>query len=186
MNGADISDSDNAVGQLYARRKKSNDAHYSLALIPFSSDATIQDVTVEGKINCIVPKTVDQETKEDSPAFVSAVVGLASKETTFSNVTVNAAAFVSEESEGAKALQVWQGGFVGQCEGNTLNFSRCTWGNDASLTDVRGTDHQRIGGLAADVMGGCTVSVNDCTLSGLAASNAGANARVGGNLFVVF
>ena len=183
--GADISDSDNAAGQLYARRKSSKDAHYSLALIPFSSDdATIQNVTISGTINCKVPKTVEQETKEESPAFVSAVVGLASKATTFSNVTVNAAASVSQESEGAKELQVWQGGFVGQCEGNTLNFSNCTWGNNASLTDVRGTDHQRIGGLAADVMGGCTVSVEGCTLSGRAASNAGTNARVGGLIAV--
>ena len=178
-----VSGADNAAGQLYARRKNSKDAHYSLALIPFSSDATIQDVTIAGKINCKVPKTVDQETKEESPAFVSAVVGLASKATTFSNVTVNAAASVSEESE-AKELQVCQGGFVGQCEGNTLDFGNCTWGNGASLTDVRGTDHQRIGGLAADVMGGCTVSVKDCTLSGRAASNAGENARVGGLIAV--
>lgn len=182
--GADISGSANAAGQLYARRKSSKDAHYSLALIPFSSGVTIQNVTIAGTINCKVPKTVDQETKEESPAFVSAVVGLASGKTTFNKVTVNAAASVSQESKDAKELQVWQGGFVGQCEGNTLNFSNCTWGNDASLTDVRGTDHQRIGGLAADVMGGCTVSVNDCTLSGLAASNAGANARVGGLIAV--
>lgn len=182
--GAGISDSANAAGQLYARRKKSNDAHYSLALIPFSSDATIQNVTIEGKINCKVPKTVDQETKEESPAFVSAVVGLASGTTSFNNVTVNAAASVSEEPEGAKKLQVWQGGFLGQCEGSELNFEGCTWENEASLTDERGTDHQRIGGLAADVMGGCTVSVKGCTLSGRAASNAGANARVGGLIAV--
>ena len=179
-----VSGADNAAGQLYARRKNSKDAHYSLALIPFSSDATIQDVTIAGKINCKVPKTVDQETKEDSPAFVSAVVGLASGTTSFNNVTVNAAASVSRESEGAKELQVWQGGFLGQCEGNTLEFRNCTWGNEASLTDERGTDHQRIGGLAADVLGGCTVSVKDCTLSGIAASNAGANARVGGLIAV--
>lgn len=182
--GAGISDSANAAGQLYARRKKSNDAHYSLALIPFSSDATIQNVTIEGKINCKVPKTVDQETKEESPAFVSAVVGLASGTTSFNNVTVNAAASVSEEPEGAKKLQVWQGGFLGQCEGSELNFEGCTWENEASLTDERGTDHQRIGGLAADVLGGCTVSVKNCTLSGRAASNAGANARVGGLIAV--
>ena len=179
-----VSEADNAAGQLYARRKNSKDAHYSLALIPFSSDATIQNVTIAGKINCKVPKTVDQETKEDSPAFVSAVVGLASGTTSFNNVTVNAAASVSRESEGAKELQVWQGGFLGQCEGSELNFEGCTWGNEASLTDERGTDHQRIGGLAADVLGGCTVSVKDCTLSGIAASNAGANARVGGLIAV--
>ena len=173
-----------AAGQLYARRKSSKDAHYSLALIPFSSDATIQNVTISGTINCKVPKTVDQETKEESPAFVSAVVGLASGKTTFNKVTVNAATSVSQESKDAKELQVWQGGFVGQCEGNTLDFSNCIWGNDAGLTDVRGTDHQRVGGLAADVMGGCTVSVKNCTLSGRAASNAGANARVGGLIAV--
>lgn len=182
--GADISGSANAAGQLYARRKSSKDAHYSLALIPFSSGVTIQNVTIAGTINCKVPKTVDQETKEESPAFVSAVVGLASGTTSFNNVTVNAAASVSEEPEGAKKLQVWQGGFLGQCEGNTLEFRNCIWGKGASLTDERGTDHQRIGGLAADVMGGCTVSVKDCTLSGIAASNAGANARVGGLIAV--
>lgn len=179
-----VSGADNAAGQLYARRKNFKDAHYSLALIPFSSDATIQNVTIAGKINCKVPKTVDQETKEDSPAFVSAVVGLASGTTSFNNVTVNAAASVSEESEGAKKLQVWQGGFLGQCEGSELNFEDCTWESNASLTDVRGTDHQRIGGLAADVMGGCTVSVKNCTLSGCATSSAGANARVGGLIAV--
>lgn len=178
------SGADNAAGQLYARRKNSKDAHYSLALIPFSSGATIQNVTIAGKINCKVPKTVDQETKEESPAFVSAVVGLASGTTSFNNVTVNAAASVSEEPEEAKKLQVWQGGFLGQCEGSELNFEGCTWRNEASLTDERGTDHQRIGGLAADVLGGCTVSVKNCTLSGRAASNAGANARVGGLIAV--
>lgn len=182
--GADISGSANAAGQLYARRKSSKDAHYSLALIPFSSGVTIQNVTIAGTINCKVPKTVDQETKEESPAFVSAVVGLASGKTTFNKVTVNAAASVSQESKDAKELQVWQGGFVGQCEGNTLDFSSCTWGSNASLMDERGTDHQRIGGLAADVMGGCTVSVKNCTLSGCATSSAGANARVGGLIAV--
>ena len=182
--GEGVSGAANAAGQLYARRKKSNDAHYSLALIPFSSDATIQDVTIAGTINCKVPKTVEQETKEESPAFVSAVVGLASGKTTFNNVTVNAAASVSQESEGAKELQVWQGGFVGQCEGNTLDFSNCTWGSNASLTDARSTDHQRIGGLAADVMGGCTVSVKDCALSGAVTSSAGSNTRVGGLIAV--
>ena len=172
----------NAAGQLYTRRKDPKNAHYSLALIPFSKDATIQNVTVAGNINCKVPSTVDQETKESSPALVSGVVGLASGTTTFENVTVTAKSVVSEESNDAKKLQVWQGGFIGKCDGSILNFKNCTWGS--SLTDERSTDNQRIGGLAAEVMGGCTVTVEGCTLSGSITSKAGANASVGGLIAV--
>lgn len=185
--GKDISGANstpNAAGQLYARRKDSKNAHYSLALIPFSKDATIQNVTVAGSINCKVPKTVDQETKENSPALVSCVVGLASGTTTFESVTVTAKSIVSEESDGAKKLQVWQGGFIGKCDGSTLSFKNCTWGSEASLTDERSTDHQRIGGLAAEVMGGCSVTVEGCILSGSITSKAEANARVGGLIAV--
>lgn len=185
--GNDISGANstpNAAGQLYARRKDSKNAHYSLALIPFSKDATIQNVTVAGSINCKVPKTVDQETKENSPALVSGVVGLASGTTTFENVTVTAKSVVSEEPEKAKDLQVWQGGFIGKCDGSTLSFKNCRWGSKASLTDERSTDNQRIGGLAAEVMGGCTVTVEGCTLNGSIISKAGANARVGGLIAV--
>lgn len=185
--GNDISGANstpNAAGQLYARRKDSKNAHYSLALIPFSKDATIQNVTVAGGINCKVPNTVDQETKENSPALVSGVVGLASGTTTFENVNVTAKSVVSEELNDAKKLQVWQGGFIGKCDGSTLSFKKCTWGREASLTDERSTDNQRVGGLAAEVMGGCTVTVEGCTLSGSITSEAGANARVGGLIAV--
>lgn len=185
--GNDISGANstpNAAGQLYARRKDSKNAHYSLALIPFSKDATIQNVTVAGGINCKVPNTVDQETKENSPALVSGVVGLASGTTTFENVNVTAKSVVSEESNDAKKLQVWQGGFIGKCDGSTLRFKKCTWGREASLTDERSTDNQRVGGLAAEVMGGCTVTVEGCILSGSITSKAGANARVGGLIAV--
>ena len=185
--GKDISGANstpNAAGQLYARRKDSKNAHYSLALIPFSNNAEIKDVTVKGNINCKVPSTVDQETKESSPVLVSGVVGLASGTTTFENVTVTAKSVVSEESNDAKKLQVWQGGFIGKCDGSTLSFKKCTWGSEASLTDERSTDNQRIGGLAAEVMGGCTVTVEGCTLSGSVTSKAGANARVGGLIAV--
>ena len=185
--GKDISGANstpNAAGQLYARRKDSKNAHYSLALIPFSNNAEIKDVTVAGSINCKVPNTVDQETKESSPALVSGVVGLASGTTTFENVTVTAKSVVSEESNDAKELQVWQGGFIGKCDGSMLNFKKCTWGSESSLTDERSTDNQRIGGLAAEVMGGCTVTVEGCTLSGSITSKAGENARVGGLIAV--
>ena len=186
--GLDISSdnnsrSENGFGQLYARRKSSRDAHYSLALIPFSKDATIKNVTIAGNINCKVSKAAEQETNEDYPAFVSAVLGLAGGTTTFENVTVKAKASVSEET-GAKELQVWQGGFLGQCDGTTLSFKGCTWGIEASLTDERITDHQRIGGLAADVSGNCTVNVEGCTLSGAVTSKAQANAQVGGLIAV--
>lgn len=185
--GKDISGANstpNAAGQLYARRKDSKNAHYSLALIPFSKDATIQNVIVAGSINCKVPNTVDQETKESSPALVSGVVGLTSGTTIFESVTVTAKSLVSEESDGAKKLQIWQGGFIGKCDGSTLSFKNCIWGSEASLTDERSTDNQRIGGLAAEVMGGCTVTVEGCTLSGSITSKAGANARVGGLIAV--
>lgn len=185
--GKDISGANstpNAAGQLYARRKDSKNAHYSLALIPFSNNAEIKNVTVAGSINCKVPNTVDQETKESSPALVSGVVGLASGTTIFESVTVTAKSLVSEESDGAKKLQVWQGGFIGKCDGSTLSFKNCIWGSEASLTDERSTDNQRIGGLAAEVMGGCTVTVEGCTLSGSITSKAGANARVGGLIAV--
>ena len=155
-----------------------------MALIPFSNNAEIKNVTVAGSINCKVPNTVDQETKESSPALVSGVVGLASGTTIFESVTVTAKSLVSEESDGAKKLQVWQGGFIGKCDGSTLSFKNCIWGSEASLTDERSTDNQRIGGLAAEVMGGCTVTVEGCTLSGSITSKAGANARVGGLIAV--
>lgn len=185
--GKDISGANstpNAAGQLYARRKDSKNAHYSLALIPFSKNAEIKNVTVAGGINCKVPNTVDQETKENSPALVSGVVGLASGTTTFENVNVTAKSVVSEESNDAKKLQVWQGGFIGKCDGSMLSFKKCTWGREASLTDERSTDNQRVGGFAAEVMGGCTVTVEGCTLSGSITSEAGANARVGGLIAV--
>lgn len=54
------------------------------------------------------------------------------------------------------------GGFLARCEGNTLSFTSCKWGDSASLDDERSTDNQRIGGLAAEVMGGC-----DCYREGL-------------------
>nr|WP_296047959.1 hypothetical protein [uncultured Blautia sp.] len=181
--GANVSAGGNVAGQLYARRKGSKDAHYSLALIPFSKDVTISNVTIAGNINCKVPKTVDQETKEDFPAFVSAVIGLADGITTFEAVTVNAKASVSEET-GAQELQVWQGGFLGRYDGTTLNFKNCTWESEASLTDERITDHQRIGGFAATVSGGCIVNVEGCTLSGAVTSQAKANAQVGGLIAV--
>lgn len=91
---------------------------------------------------------------------------------------------MSEESEKAKELQVWQGGFIGKCDGSKLNFKNCTWGSESSLTDERSTDNQRIGGLAAEVMGRCTVTVEGCTLSGSITSKAGADARVGGLIAV--
>lgn len=185
--GKDISEANstpNAAGQLYARRKDSKNAHYSLALIPFSNNAEIKNVTVAGSINCKVPSTVDQEINESLPALVSGVVGLASGTTKFESVTVTAKSVVSEESNDPKELQVWQGGFIGKCDGSTLNFKNCTWGSEASLTDERSTDNQRIGGLVAEVMGGCTVTVEGCTLSGSVTSKAGANARVGGLIAV--
>ena len=86
--------------------------------------------------------------------------------------------------EDAKKLLTWQGGFLARCEGNTLSFTNCKWEDSASLDDERDTDNHRIGGLAAEVMGGCTVTVNNCTLSGSITSKSTANANVGGLIAV--
>ncbi len=174
----------NAAGQLYAKRSNERDTHYSLALIPFAGDVTISNLTIAGNVNCKIPKTVNQEeTNIKYPAFVASAIGLASGKTEFNNVTVNTTVSVTEESD-AKKLLAWQGGFLARCEGSTLSFTNCNWGDSARLGDERSTDNHRIGGLAAEVMGGCTVTVEGCTLSGSITSKAGANASVGGLIAV--
>lgn len=184
--GTGISESDNAAGQLYAKRSDQQDTHYSLALIPFAKDVTVQNLTIKGNVRCKIPKTVNQEGNETDvryPAFASGVIGYASGTTTFTNITVNAAVSVTEETE-AKKLHAWQSGFLGRFEGTHLTYQNCTWGTDASLTDERSTDNARMGGLAAEVMGGAEVTVKDCILSGTITSNAPSNARVGGLIAV--
>ena len=182
--GVDIKDTDNAAGQLYAKRSDQRDTHYSLALIPFAGDVKISNLTIAGNVNCKIPKTVNQEEKEIKyPAFVASAIGCASGKTEFNSVIVNTKVSVEEESD-AKKLLTWQGGFLARCEGNTLSFTSCKWGDSASLDDERSTDNQRIGGLAAEVMGGCTVTVKDCTLSGSIKSKSTANANVGGLIAV--
>ena len=184
--GAKISAGDNAAGQLYAKRSDQRDAHYSLALIPFAGDVTIQDLTIAGTVICKIPKNVkEEENAEDIryPAFVSAAIGLAGGNTAFENVTVNTKVSVAEETD-AKKLHVWQSGFLGRCESKVLTFKDCSLGSDSALIDERSTDNQRIGGLAAEVMGDCNVTVENCTLSGSITSKAATNARVGGLIAV--
>lgn len=183
--GNDISArNNNAAGQLYAKRSDQRDTHYSLALIPFAGDVTISNLTIAGNVNCKIPKTVNQEEKEIKyPAFVASAIGCASGTTEFNSVIVNTKVSVEEESY-AKKLLTWQGGFLARCEGNTLSFTNCKWEDSASLDDERDTDNHRIGGLAAEVMGGCTVTVNNCTLSGSITSKSTANANVGGLIAV--
>ena len=186
--GANVSGTeDNAAGQLYAKRSDQRDAHYSLALIPFTTgDVTIQDLTIAGTVACRVPQNVNEEEKSDDiryPAFVSAAIGLAGGTTAFENVTVNTKVSVAEEAV-AKKLHVWQAGFLGRCESKALTFQHCTWGSDSTLTDERTTENQRIGGLAAEVMGDCVVSVDACTLSGSITSKSDSNAKVGGLIAV--
>lgn len=178
----------NAAGQLYAKRSDQQDTHYSLALIPFAGDVTISNLTIAGNVNCKIPKTVNQEeTNIKYPAFVASAIGLASGKTAFNNVTVNTIVSVTEEATETtvtKKLLAWQGGFLARCEGSTLSFTSCKWGYSASLDDERNTDSHRIGGLAAEVMGGCTVTVKDCILSGSITSKSIANANVGGLIAV--
>lgn len=183
--GKDISGNDLAAGQLYAKRSDQRDTHYSLALIPFAGDVTISKLTINGNVICKIPKTVNQEEKEIKyPAFVAGAIGLASGKTEFNHVTVNTKSSVTEEATDAKKLLTWQGGFLARCEGSTLIFTDCTWGNTASLDDERDTDNHRIGGLAAEVMGGCTVTVSNTTLSGSIVSKSKSNANVGGLIAV--
>lgn len=186
--GANISAAtgDNAAGQLYAKRSEQRDAHYSLALIPFAGNVTIQDLTIEGTVICKIPNNVKEEENAGDiryPAFVSAAIGLADGNTAFEKVTVNTKVSVAEETD-AKKLHVWQSGFLGRCESGSLTFRNCTWGSGSTLSDNRSTDNQRIGGLAAEVMGDCKVTVENCTLSGSITSKAAANARVGGLIAV--
>lgn len=184
--GVSISGSDNAAGQLYAKRSDQQDTHYSLALIPFAKNVTVQNLTIKGNVHCKIPKTVNQEGNETDvryPAFASGVIGYASGTTTFTYVTVNAAVSVTEETE-ANKLHTWQSGFLGRFEGTHLTYQNCTWGTDASLLEERSTDNARMGGLAAEVMGGAEVTVKDCILSGTITSNAPSNARVGGLIAV--
>lgn len=182
--GKDISGNDLAAGQLYAKRSDQRDTHYSLALIPFAGDIIISNLTIDGNVICKIPKTVNQEVKEIKyPAFVAGAIGLASGKTEFNSVTVNTRSSVTEEAD-AKKLLAWQGGFLARCEGSTLTFKDCTWGNTASLADERDTDNHRIGGLAAEVMGGCSVTVSNTTLSGSITSASQSNANVGGLIAV--
>lgn len=183
--GKDISGNDLAAGQLYAKRSDQRDMHYSLALIPFAGDVTISELTINGNVICKIPKAVNQEVKDIKyPAFVAGAIGLASGKTEFNHVTVNTKSSVTEEATDAKKLLAWQGGFLARCEGSTLTFKDCTWGNTASLADERDTDNHRIGGLAAEVMGGCTVTVRNTTLSGSITSASQSNANVGGLIAV--
>lgn len=183
--GNNISEGNNAAGQLYAKRSDQRDTHYSLALIPFAGDITISNLTIDGNVICKIPKTVNQEVKDIKyPAFVAGAIGLASGTTEFNHVTVNTKSSVTEEATDAKKLLAWQGGFLARCEGSTLIFTNCTWGNTASLADKRNTDNHRIGGLAAEVMGGCTVTVRKTTLSGFITSASQSNAYVGGLIAV--
>ena len=184
--GAGISESDNAAGQLYAKRSDQQDTHYSLALIPFAKNVTVQNLTIKGNVHCKIPKTVNQEGNETDvryPAFASGVIGYASGDATFDKVTVNAAVSVTEETD-ANKLHAWQSGFLGRFEGTHLTYQNCIWGTDASLVEERSTDNARMGGLAAEVMGDAVVTVKDCTLSGTITSNAPSNARVGGLIAV--
>lgn len=182
--GKNTSGNDLAAGQLYAKRSDQRDAHYSLALIPFAGDITISNLTIDGNVICKIPKTVNQEEKEIKyPAFVAGAIGLASGETKFDHVTVNTRSSVTEEAD-AKKLLAWQGGFLARCEGSKLIFTNCTWGDTASLDDERDTDNHRIGGLAAEVMGGCAVTVSNTTLSGFITSASQSNANVGGLIAV--
>lgn len=182
--GKNISGNGLAAGQLYAKRSDQRDTHYSLALIPFAGDVIISNLTIDGNVICKIPKTVNQEEKEIKyPAFVAGAIGLASGATKFDHVTVNTTSSVTEEAD-AKKLLAWQGGFLARCEGSTLTFTDCTWGNTASLDDERDTDNHRIGGLAAEVMGGCTVTVSNTTLSGSIKSASQSNANVGGLIAV--
>ena len=184
--GVGISESDNAAGQLYAKRSDQQDTHYSLALIPFAKNVTVQNLTIKGNVHCKIPKTVNQEGNETDvryPAFASGVIGYASETTTFTNITVNAAVSVTEEETKANKLHTWQSGFLGRFEGTQLTYQKCTWGTDASLLEKRSTDNARMGGLAAEVMGGA-VTIKDCILSGTITSNAPSNARVGGLIAV--
>lgn len=185
--GANVSGAgDNAAGQLYAKRSDQRDAHYSLALIPFAGAVAIQNLTIAGTVNGRIPHNVKEEENSGDiryPAFVSAAIGLAGGKTDFENMTVNTKVSVTEESD-AKKLHVWQSGFLGRCESKVLTFKNCIWGSDSTLIDERDTDNQRIGGLAAEVMGGCTVTVENCTLSGSITSKAATNARVGGLIAV--
>jgi hypothetical protein len=183
--GNNISGDNHAAGQLYAKRSDQRDTHYSLALIPFAGDVTISNLTIDGNVICKIPKTVNQEVKDIKyPAFVAGAIGLASGKTEFNHVTVNTKSSVTEEATDAKKLLAWQGGFLARCEGSTLTFTDCTWGNTASLEDKRNTDNHRIGGLAAEVMGGCTVTVSNTTLSGSITSASQSNANVGGLIAV--
>ena len=185
--GANVSGAgDNAAGQLYAKRSDQRDAHYSLALIPFAGNVTIQDLTIAGTVNGRIPQNVNEEENAGDiryPAFVSAAIGLAGGNTDFENVTVDTKVSVAEETD-AKKLHVWQAGFLGRCESKVLTFKNCTWGSYSTLSDERSTDNQRIGGLAAEVMGSCNVTVENCTLSGSITSKAATNARVGGLIAV--
>lgn len=176
-------DNATAAGQMYAKRSDQRDAHYSLAMIPFSKDVTVSDVIIDGKINCSISKNVKQTTDERWPAFVSSVLGLASGTTTLENVTVLTGISVTEDADAPK-FNIWQSGFVGRCQGTTLDVTNCTWESGSSLSDERDKDEHRIGGLAAEVMGGCTVTVKNSTLSGKINSKSTQNALVGGMIAV--
>ena len=176
-------DNATAAGQMYAKRSDQRDAHYSLAMIPFSKGVTVSDVIIDGKINCSISKNASQSIDERWPAFVSSVLGLASGTTTLENVIVRTGISVTEDMNAPK-FNIWQSGFVGRCQGTTLDVTNCTWESGSSLSDERDKDEHRIGGLAAEVMGGCTVTVKNSTLSGTITSKSTHNASVGGMIAV--
>ncbi|MGM9584885.1 MAG: hypothetical protein ACI3V1_05010 [Faecousia sp.] len=180
--GDDINaDSGNGSGQIYTRRANGRECHTSLALFPYTSGATISNLTVNGAVNCLIATNGDNS-DEKWPVFAAGVVGSAEGSTTFDHVTVSAGISVANEDDNGKSknLFVMQSGILGQyAGGTTLSFTDCSW--TSTLSNSRSTDNNRIGGFAGRVLGGSTVNVSDCTISGtITANSISKNAAVGG------
>ena len=167
-------------GQIYAKRNDSRDAHYSLALFPYTSNVTIKNVTVDGGVLCSVGKSSQVENDVRYPIFAAAVIGSAEGTAAFEGVTVNANVSVTDNS--GKKIYVMQAGFLGQYAGSdNLLFTDCNWNSDSVVGTNRTQDNHRMGGFVGTMLGGTTLTVKDCTISGQIRSTGNkGNAIVGG------
>lgn len=173
-------DSGNGSGQIYMRRAGGHECHTSMALFPYTNNATVSNLTVNGKLNCLIATNGDNSDAK-WPVFAAGVVGNADGMTFFENITVSASVSVENEGDGkSKNLYVLQGGILGQYEGgNTLSFTDCSW--TSTLINSRSTDNNRIGGFTGRVLGNSEVAVSGCTLGGtITADRISQNAAVGG------
>ncbi|MGN0425367.1 MAG: hypothetical protein ACI4FY_08625 [Acetatifactor sp.] len=178
----EVSTDSDGSGQIYTRRASSREGHICLALFPYTNNATINKLEVEGSVRCLIAKKGNNGDVK-WPVIAAGVVGNADGQTTFNSVIVNADISVASEDDTSesKTLYVLQAGILGRYTGgDILSFTNCSW--TSTLTNTRSTSNTFIGGFVGNLHGSSEVEVTGCTLSGKinAEKISNTTARVGG------